>query len=247
MMYEKLLIEAGLTQNEAIVYLTLLKIGKAQSGKIVKEAKISGGKIYETLYKLIEKGLVEVVVENGIKQFCASSPQSLLLYMKEKEHEIIDHSAKLEAIVPELEQIRNMEGHLENVYLIKGFRGVKPLVYDAIEDSKKEFLIMGVRSSKKEMFNTFWKHWHKERIKQKKKAKMLFTDKNTTYWNFFKKLSFTEIKNIASLSPSAIMVVDNQTFIFSYEEDLTCIHIISKSIAKSFKSFFEGLWKIGEK
>ena len=247
MVHEKLLTEAGLTQNEAIVYLTLLKIGKSQSGRIVKEAKISGGKIYETLYKLIEKGLAEVVVENGVKQFCAASPQSLLLYMKEREHKIIEQSERLEKIVPELEKIRTMEGHLENVYLIKGFRGIKPIVYDAINTAKKDFLIMGVRSSKKEAFNTFWRHWHNERVSNKKDAKMLFTDKNTDYWKFFKKLGNTEIKSTPSLSPSAIMTVDNQTFIFSYEEELTCIHIISKSVAKSFRSFFEGLWMIGEK
>ena len=55
MVYEGLLKACGLTQNESLVYLSLLKIGKATSSKVVKEANISGGKIYETLEKLIQK------------------------------------------------------------------------------------------------------------------------------------------------------------------------------------------------
>ena len=65
-MHEKLLMDSGLTKNEARVYLTLLKIGKSQSGRIVKEAEISGGKVYETLNKLIDKGNTVVVIEHNI-------------------------------------------------------------------------------------------------------------------------------------------------------------------------------------
>ena len=80
-MYENLLSEAGLTQSESKVYLALLKLGKSQSGKIVKEANISSGKIYEILEKLSEKGLVETVTENGVKQFIASDPKTILDYI----------------------------------------------------------------------------------------------------------------------------------------------------------------------
>ena len=69
MVYEELLKACGLTQNESLVYLSLLKIGKTTTSKIVKEANISGGKIYETLEKLIQKGLVKSIIENGIKNF----------------------------------------------------------------------------------------------------------------------------------------------------------------------------------
>jgi len=244
-MQEKLLTEAGLTLNEAKVYLSLLKLGKAPSGKIVKEAHIAGGKVYETLYKLIHKGLVEVITENNIKQFIAADPQSLLLYMEERKNQITKQADRLATIVPELQKIKHLTEPQENVYLIKGFRGVRPLVDKAILKAKGEFLIMGVRSSKEPQFNIFWQHWHEHRVAQKRKARLLFTDRNTEYWKFFQKMKLTKTRNISSLSPSAIMIIDNQTFIFSYDQnEFTCIHIVSDSIAKSFTSFFEGLWNI---
>ena len=105
-MYEELLKECGLTQNESIVYLTLLKIGKSKSGNIIKEAKTSGGKIYETLYKLIDKGLVKSVSENNIKYFIANEPETLLLYMKEKEKILCKKEEKLEEVIPKLKSLR---------------------------------------------------------------------------------------------------------------------------------------------
>ncbi|MBI2668349.1 hypothetical protein HYX14_00755 [Candidatus Woesearchaeota archaeon] len=245
-MHEKLLTDAGLTQNEARVYMALLQTGKAQSGKIVQKAVISGGKVYETLYKLMDKGLVEVVVENGVKQFHASDPKSLLIYMDEQKSKLMEQTKKLQNIVPELQKMKEFQEPPENVYLIKGFRGIKPIVYNIMQEAQSDAKIMGVRSSKSRKFNIFWQHWHKERIVLKKNARMLFTDRDTEYWNFFKDLKFTEIRSTPSLSPSAIMIIDDHSFIFSYDQEFTCIHIRSPAIAKSFSSFFEGLWNIGK-
>jgi len=87
-MYEELLKACGLTQNESLVYLALLKIGKAKSGQIVGEAKISGGKVYETLDKLGDKGLIKTISENNVKYFIANEPETLISYIKEKEREL---------------------------------------------------------------------------------------------------------------------------------------------------------------
>ncbi|MCD4759848.1 hypothetical protein K8R33_03095 [archaeon] len=244
-MYENLLTEAGLTNSEAKVYLALLKIGKSQSGNIIKEAKISSGKIYEILEKLTNKGLVETVTENGVKQFIASEPKTILDYMKDKEQDIITKTKKLEKIIPDLQKIKKPE-ILENVYLIRGFRGIEPIMHEILENTRDEIKIMGIRSSKNRKFNAFWLRWHKKRIKLRREVRALFSDRNTTYWKEFKKMKFTTTKSLETLSPSAIMIIGNHSFIFSYEEEFTCIHIISKQTANSFNSFFNSLWKIAK-
>ena len=134
----------------------------------------------------------------------------------------------------------------EGVELVKGFRGISPLVYSALENAKS-ISIMGVRSSKDEKYNNFWRHWHEERVKKKKNVRMLFSDRNTDYWNFFKKLKHTEVKEILHLSPSAIMIIDEQSFLLSYDKEFTCIHIVSPPISKSLSNFFEDLWGIAKR
>ncbi len=245
-MYESILLELGLTVNEIKVYLALLKIGKSQSGKIVKESRVSSGKIYESLHKLQKKGLIELTVENGIKRFMASNPESLLLYMNEKKNKIEEKTKELEKIIPSLKDLFSYNNIEEGVFLIKGFRGIKPIIYETLKDCKNEIKVQGIRSSKEMKYNIFWQHWHAERAKLKINAKVIFSDKGSNYWKFFKNLNFTKTRTITSISPSAIMVIENNVFIFSYEDDFTCVHIISPNIAKSFSGVFDSLWLISK-
>lgn len=245
-MHEKLLKECGLTQNETAAYLALLRIGKATSSVIVREAKISGGKIYETLNKLIEKGLVKTFSENGIKQFVPSEPSMLIDYIREKERSLLEKEKELERIIPQLSDLRGLHEPFETVELMKGLRATREIVFNALGGAKK-IRIMGVRSSKELRYNNFWKEWHKERVRLRKKAQLIFSDKNTDYWKFFDKLPYTEIRSISHFSPAAMMILDEHVFFFSYEEDLTCIHLYSKSISKSFDVFFDDLWGIAVK
>ena len=43
-----------------------------------------------------------------------------------------------------------------------------------------------------------------------------------------------------------LRIIDNNVFIFSYEEEITCIHIVSNPISVSFRLFFDDLWKIAK-
>lgn len=243
-MYNKLLEECGLTKNESLTYLALLKLGKAKSGEIVREAGISGGKIYETLYKLVDKGIVKEVTENGVKRFIPNDPKTLIQYVKEKQKKLELKEKELENVLPNLNNIKN-EIEQDSVSLIKGLRGISSLVYEKLRHAKS-IKIMGIRSSKDEKYNNFWQNWHRERVKLKEEAKILFSDKNTEYWHFFKGLSYTKVKEILHPSPSAIMIIDDNSFLFSYDKDLICTHIYSKQIADSLSSFFEDLWGIAK-
>ena len=246
-MYENLLEEAGLTRNESLVYLTLLKIGKSKSGKIVKEAGVSGGKIYETLYKLIDKGLVKVISEHNVKHFIANDPKTLLDYLKDKEALLHKKEKELAKVIPGLDKLRLKELKVETVSLIKGFKGIGAVVYDSLEKTEGGSVAMGVRSDKGEQFNNFWRKWHKERARLKKKCLLLFSDKNTDYWKFYQTLPYTEVREVLEFSPAAFTITGDHSFIFSYGEEFTCIHIHSKDIANSFRSFFDSLWKFAKK
>ncbi|MGN6622795.1 MAG: helix-turn-helix domain-containing protein [Candidatus Nitrosocosmicus sp.] len=67
------LVELGLTNGEAKVYFSLLKLGSSKVGSIVKDCRVSYSKVYDVLERLILKGLVSYVLIGNIKHFNAES------------------------------------------------------------------------------------------------------------------------------------------------------------------------------
>lgn len=55
---EKALGDVGLSKNEVKVYVALSKIGQATANKIVGNSKVHRTNVYDTLDRLVEKGLV---------------------------------------------------------------------------------------------------------------------------------------------------------------------------------------------
>ncbi len=247
-MYEKLLEGSGLSKNESLIYLALLRIGKAKSSQIVNAAKISSGRIYETLEKLTAKGLVKMVSENGVKHFMASKPESLIQYVEEREKDLHEKKEELAKIIPELNSI-TPHTDLDNVSLIKGIRGIEPIFYEVALHAK-EVKIMGVRSGKNLRYNTWWKklwkNWSIERKHKKAPLKILFSDTNTDYWDHYKKEKYAEVRLNDTLSPSAVMILGDNVFMFTYEEVMSCVHIVSKPISLSFSGFFDSIWNVSK-
>ena len=64
---EKLLEHIGLTKNEVKVYLALLDTGLTTTSAIIKETCINTSKVYESLERLLKKGLVSYTTESAFE------------------------------------------------------------------------------------------------------------------------------------------------------------------------------------
>lgn len=248
-MNERLLEEIGLTKGEVRVYLTLLEIGETTTGKIIKKAQISSGKIYEILNKLMKKGLVSFIVKEKTKYFQASSPNRILDYMHEKEKNLKEKEQKLQKEIPLLLDLQKSTKKNYETKLYQGLRGIQTAIFEALDDltSKDEVLAMGIMSSKKQLFNILWQKWHIERIRRKIVCKAIFSDKGTDYYRLFKKMKQTEVKVLKGITPSAIDIMRDRVLIFTYEDNPSCLMIINEEIARSFTTFFQTMWKIAKK
>src|SRR5919107_6120114 len=92
----------GLTYGEAKVYLSLLKLGSAKVGVIVRDSNISYSKVYDVLQRLSMKGLVSQIVIENIKHFNAVEPYRLHEYIKRKEEELNTQKGIIDKIIPQL-------------------------------------------------------------------------------------------------------------------------------------------------
>ncbi len=248
-MNEKLLEQIGLTKGEIIVYTALLKIGETTTGKIIEEAQISSGKIYEILDKLIRKGLASFIVKEKTKYFSAASPNRILDFLHEKERELKDKEHQLIKEMPLLLALERAGKKEYEIRLFRGFKGIQTAIFEALSDLNQndEVLAMGIRSSKGEQYNLLWQRWHKERINKKIVCKLIFSEKNSEYYENLKKMKFIKIKILKGITPAAIDIMKNRVLIFTYGEEPSCLSIKNPEIAQSFATFFYNLWELSER
>ena len=245
-MDEKILHEIGLTKGEIIVYLTLLRIGETTTGKIIEDAQISSGKIYEILDKLIKKGLVSYITKEKTRYFSAASPNRILDYLHEKEKELKNKEHQLLKELPSLLALEKSAKKEREVRLFEGFRGVRTVIYEALNELslEDEILAMGVYSKRSEKFNLLWPSWHKERIKRKIPCRVIFSERGTEYYKLFKKMKYMKVRTIEGLTPAAVDIFGNKRIIiFTHGDPPSCLSIKHSEILQSFKTFFETLWK----
>src|SRR3989338_39950 len=101
-MYNLHLEQLGLTKNQSAVYLALLKLGSTTAQSIIKESGLHRSRVYDSLERLEDLGLVSFVVKDFKKYFQAANPEKLLDYIDEKK-EIVNQ------ILPELKKLEGMK------------------------------------------------------------------------------------------------------------------------------------------
>lgn len=191
----KILEKIGLSKNESISYLTLLKIGTSTSGELIKRANLNSGRIYDTLESLKNKGLVSENNINNIRNFTASSPKELLNLIEIKKNEINDTQEKIKKIIPELDKLRTLQIVEPKSIVYTGFNGFKTAVDEATKTLKEndEVLTFGIRSQKSDLINKFWQRWTKFTEGKNLTKKYIFTEKGDHYEKT-KALNKSEIK-----------------------------------------------------
>src|SRR3989338_4097634 len=150
--------DIGLTKNESIVYLTLIKIGNSGAGEILKISGLNSGKIYETLESLKRKGLISESILNHTSSFAASDTSQLSDYLREKQERLKKDEELLLELLPELEKTRKDKLESSIPLTCQGIRGISVLVKEALYHltSNDEILFLGVTERINSQFLDFW-------------------------------------------------------------------------------------------
>ncbi|MEK6835454.1 MAG: helix-turn-helix domain-containing protein, partial [Nanoarchaeota archaeon] len=155
-MEKELLMNLGLTDGEAKVYLALTKLGSSTVGPIVKEAKVAYSNIYEILNRLLEKGLISFIIKEKTKYFQVTSFSPLNEYLDKKEQKIEKEKLSLKKLIPDLERLQKLQEKQEAEVFI-GFNGVKTAYERLMEgDNKEEYLFFYIAEQDYEEIDKFW-------------------------------------------------------------------------------------------
>jgi sugar-specific transcriptional regulator TrmB len=96
---KEVLMAVGLTENEANIYLVLLRNGPLTASAISSKTNLHRSYTYEALERLIEKGFAGYSLKDGKKSFQAAPPESILEIARLK-------FEAMEKIMPQLKKIK---------------------------------------------------------------------------------------------------------------------------------------------
>jgi HTH-type transcriptional regulator, sugar sensing transcriptional regulator len=113
------LLNLGLTEKEAEVYLATLQLGQATVQNIAKKAEINRTTVYTHIKNLIARGLISASEKFGKQYFVAEKPQKLKLFFEQQEKEVQKRKETIEKIMPELESLYNLAIDQPSVKLYK--------------------------------------------------------------------------------------------------------------------------------
>ncbi len=136
---KNILTKLGLTDSEAKVYLSMLKLGEHGVQQIARESKISRTAAYEIVNALQKKGLVSEITRGKKNVFAAEDPEKLEAYFEQRIKDIHTELDTLRRITPEL-RVMQGGGDKSRVRFFTGEEGLKALYRDVELVAPRELL-----------------------------------------------------------------------------------------------------------
>ena len=249
MVYDSLK-EAGLTEGEIKVYVSLLKLGPSTSGAIVDASGVSRSIIYNILDRLSDKGLVTHIIRDKTKRYEARDPTQIRDYLDKKQSKLDKTKEDVEELIPKLLEFReNTPNSRAQIY--SGFKGVQSAHERTYLKLKKgeEYYYLGVFPEQSEKYQLYWQRDHKRRAKSGIKCRLLYnqgTDKGVLKNRNSYKGGEARYMDSDVKTPAWIMGYKDTTLIGLQDAEFA-IEIVNQKIADSFKEYFEHFWKESKK
>jgi sugar-specific transcriptional regulator TrmB len=240
MALKKDLVDFGLTDNEAGVYLATLELGETTIIRIAKKASIKRTTTYLAVESLREKGLINTIKKNKKTFLYGEDPRILEKKAEEKKENIKN-------IIPQLLSITNLIDRKPVIKYFEGKEGMKTVFKDVLEYPNSKARVWYsedyVGTIGREFFDDYY---IPERIKKKIWTLAIHPDDpatRETNKNNPKELRNSKyIQNKNFELPVEILIYGKRKVsIISLYEEISLI-IESEGIHNSLKSIFDAQW-----
>lgn len=235
--------ELGLSPNEAKIYEELVKAGQSGVPDISIKTGIHKRNIYDTIPRLLKKGLIYQISNSKENIYAAVEPAKLKDLIWEKE-------SKLNKILPALNAQFKKTAAKEAVYIYKGKEGFKNYLRDILKVGEDVYFIGAKGGWFDKDLQTFIKKFLKDAKNKKIKyfhifdheVKNLGTDILPQLGKPYKFLPANYSTN------GAIDIFGDHIVTFSglslkkITDDVTLVVIINKELADCYRTWFKFMW-----
>ena len=233
----------GLNRNESLVYAALLRLGRADAGRLIKETKFHKNIVYDNLEKLAHRGLVTIVQEGGRRVYQFAPPHTLVSMIEDRQGELERQKELAQRLVGQIAKLPTGQASEQDAAVYRGVQGARAF-YDALLDEGEYLAFGGPRESVNIMGESFWSAYNRKLARRRLRIRLLF---NRSLRAYGKRIADSRIEiryfdgdfeplteTIVNDHRVAIIVWTSEPFVFSLR---------SPAAAQSYKLFAADLWR----
>ena len=235
------LVNLGLNEKEARVFLACTQLGTSVVSEIAHSAGINRVTTYDILEKLKHRGIVSYYTKKKIKYFSGISPESLL-------DEYEKRTADLRVALPKFKTLTGEINH-PRVRYFEGLEGIKAIYADSLT-SKTEIL----NYSNSAEIRVNWPTYDQDYVEKRAKKGIYLRgicpkDKAGETIHSQDKKYHREMRLVPSAQfdfTNEINIYDDKVAIISFKEELIGMILESIEIANSQRAIFNMSWQFAE-
>lgn len=228
----------GLTDSQATIYLSLLKLGKGTVKDVAKECGYHRTNIYDIIEELKEQGLVTYYKEGKTSIYKPVEPEQLETLIKEKRQ-------AFEEALPELQDLHEQSNEDVEVEVFKGEQGMKKVFNTMLREPEHVYYGLNIKGQLREHMpdyaETFFRKWKKHDVLYKG----IYTEEYAPDTTF---KGPAEIRYISEeyQTPVATHIYADHVSIELWQPSLVAIQITSGEIATAYEDYFQLLWQTAD-
>ena len=234
---EKVLSDLGLSKNEVKVYIALSKLKEATANKIADKSKVHRTNVYDTLERLIKKGLVSYIYIKGTKYFRITNPNNLVNMLENKKKQ-------LAKVLPQLKLTEKLSPTKNFAEVVEGVKGFYNILENFLEYNN-EILVYGIPKEAPKLMKNFISGFHKRRLPKKIVMKHIYNHNAQKRIKYLNTLKLTEARFLPEEFDSKVStnICGDEVVFTLWHDNIMSIRVKNKEIAESYKKYFYVLWE----
>lgn len=243
------LINLGLSDEEAQIYLSLLARGQQSASDLAKSTKVKRTYIYNVSASLIKKGLISQIKKGKTTVFNPASPDKLLTLAQEKKQKAAQAEQTLEAILPGLKTKFEVIDAKPVVTYYEGIEGIKKVYMDTIKEGKEMWSLVETSEVDPAIYEWLTKKYVTDRVSAGIKVKAIVASGHKT--KIYTGLDEKELRESKVISnekfpfKNEVNIYGNKIAIVNYKKGSQILGIIIDNhiLASTFRSWFSLTWE----
>ena len=238
----------GFTGNESEVYLALARRGSADAHTLIRDTKLHKKVVYENLERLMDKGLVAFITDDGRKVFSVAEPHMLVKLFEDQEKEIAQKKEEANAIAKAISELVKVPTQMRNAAIYRGTKGIRTF-YEELLGGKSDYVVFGAPGKSVEIMGEhFWKNFVLKKTEKKIKARLVFNKSLKRYGEQIND-KYTSVRYFqADFEPlTETNVQEDRVGIIVWTPQPLLFIIQDNYVAETYRLYFEKLWKDAEK